>query len=126
MQFIDRLPKEAADDWRFQILAPAGGLSKQIDEFRDGKVLFLDLAVGRDFTELLVRVVLQPGELIQASPTIFRVESVPAILLNEDGRPTGDVVTVTGFLNKEVVSASMPAGMLTIWRSSSTDDIRAC
>lgn len=122
MQFIDRLPEEAEDDWRFPILAPEGGLSKLIDDFYRGETAFLDLTVSRDFTGLLVRVVLRPNELLQSSHTIFRIESAPAILLDEDGQPTGDIVTVTGSLNTEVVSAGMPAGMLTMWRRSSEVD----
>ncbi len=119
MQFASRLPRGARSQ-RYSVIAPEGGLNDTIDEFLRGNTPFLDLTVIRDFTGLLVRVAPLPDELIQDSDTVFRIEGATGILLDEDGQTTGDIVTVTGFLNKEATSKGMPAGMLTIWKRSLT------
>lgn len=118
MAFASRLPCEAQGDRRYSVKAPQGGLRDKINELLRGNTPFVDFAVFRDFTDMHVRVFLDPNELIQKSDTVYRIESATGILLDEDGRVTGGRVTVTGSFNTEVVSSGMPAGVLAIWNQS--------
>ncbi len=117
MSFASRLPEGARGDDDYNVFAPSGGLSDTIEEFFRGSTPFLDLAVVRGRTEFAVRLVIKPHEVFRESSTVFRIESATGVLLDEDSQMTGDIVTVSGSFNKEVVSKSQPAGSLTIWKS---------
>lgn len=120
MSFSNRLLKGAKKDWRYNVIAPQGGLGDTIDQFLAGDITYFDINVMRDFTWYLVRVVLEPGEMIRESETVFRFESVLGVLLDEDGNANGDLITLTGSIGKEATSMGMPAGVLTVWRRRET------
>lgn len=120
MSFEDSLPPEALD-WRFGVVVPEGGLRNTILQFLDGGSATLDLPVERDFRTWIVRLMIEPKDLIRHENNAFRIESAPGVLLNEDGQETDNLVTATGLLSLVENVTGMPAGLLTIWNRDIPD-----
>lgn len=125
MSFSNRLPRGAKKDWRYNVIAPEGGLGNMIDEFIHNEGTFLDLEVMRDFRWFLIRLILSPEELIRVSETVYRFESVLGVLLDQDGIASGTIVSVTGSIGREATSIGMPAGVLNVWSRRHHTDIEA-
>lgn len=125
MSFSNRLPRGAKKDWRYNVIAPEGGLGNKIDEFIREEGTYLDLEVMRDFRQFLIRILLTPEELLPVSATVFRFENALGVLLDQDGNASGTLVTVTGSIGKEAVFVGMPAGVLTIWSRHHGVDIES-
>lgn len=114
MRFIDCLPPEA-ENTRFTVMAPFGGLSDVVEDYLRGRTPHMDFAIMRDFNQALIRVIPTSDGLGRQGDEVFLVAGALGIFLDEDGRETDNHVTLSGYVALKTTTRDTPAGMFTIW-----------
>lgn len=141
MSFADRLPMEADEDWRYDIIAPENGLAEVLYEFavalfRYKEAVFknlddppdepyIDLVIMHDRQEFLLRLIPNMDGLLQdeQQTEVFYIGEAFGILLDADGDETSSRLEVSGWLETATKTRGTIAGKLSVKRMSI--DLRA-
>ncbi len=120
--FIVDLPPEA-NNTRFNVYAPDGGLRDALDALIEGTVKnrFLNLDVRRGFSHGTLRI--YPGKNISQdthNPFRYYVSDGVAVFLDELNVEHGDNLSFGGYLETEARHAGSVTGEITLWRHQSS------
>ncbi|MEO5499638.1 MAG: hypothetical protein ABIR46_04005 [Candidatus Saccharimonadales bacterium] len=114
--FIVDLPPEA-NDTRFNVYAPLGGLSDQITKLLEREIFFLDLDIRHGFTTAVFRI--YPGDNISRdarNPYRYRVNDGVGVFLDEFGKEHSSNISFGGILEVAARHQGLLTGELTLWK----------